>query len=152
MDDMNGTEFIPAGKIYEWASGQDHKKKSFEYDYNIGFVFIALAIFGPYIIQYSSMMNAIHNKGLFRQERFDKFHICKRIYLSLAFTWLGLLILPTIDILLKLQCIVDTIFLPFYCCKLKGDKNLNRVVREKTEKMFELVFNLNAFELETFEK
>lgn len=47
-----------------------NKDVGFKYDYNIGFIIIAMAVFGPYIIQYSSMMNAIHNKGLFRKERY----------------------------------------------------------------------------------
>ena len=37
----------------------------FEHHYNIAFILVALATFGPYIIQYSSMMNAIYHKGYF---------------------------------------------------------------------------------------
>lgn len=50
---------------------------TFEFHYNICFIIIAMAIFGPYIIQYSSMMNAIHHKGYFKKKKFNRFSCIK---------------------------------------------------------------------------
>jgi len=39
-------------------------------NYNVAFIMIVMSIMGPYIIQYSSLMNAIHNKGFFKADKF----------------------------------------------------------------------------------
>lgn len=35
-------------------------------DYNLCFIIVAMAIFGPYIIQYSSLMYIFFSKGFFK--------------------------------------------------------------------------------------
>ena len=59
--------------------------------YNIAFVFIMMAIFGPYIIQFSSMINALFVKGLYNDERWNKFNCCRRLQLYLSLTIFGLM-------------------------------------------------------------
>ena len=46
---------------------QPQEHNVFADNYNIGFIILVMAIFGPYIIQYSSLMSAIHNKGFFKE-------------------------------------------------------------------------------------
>ena len=70
-----------------------------------------MATFGPYIIQYSSMMNSIHLKGLFKKERYESFSCLKRFYLRCSFTALGLLIMPLIDITLKIETIINFVMI-----------------------------------------
>ena len=82
---------------------------------HIAFSLVGLAILGPYIIQYSSLMNAIHHKGYFKKEKFKKFGCLKRAYLYLAFTFIGLLIMPTIDFFLKVESIIKIFSFACYC-------------------------------------
>lgn len=49
--------------------------EGFKYDYSIVFTWILMATCGPYIIQYSSMMNAIYHKGFF--QNIKNFKCCK---------------------------------------------------------------------------
>ena len=81
--------------------------------YNIAFILIVMAIMGPYVIQYSSLMNAIHNKGFFKEVKFNTFGLLKKSSLILAFTALGLIIMPLLDILLKIEAILLVLTLPF---------------------------------------
>ena len=71
-------------------------------DYNIAFVFIMMAIFGPYIIQFSSMINAYFVKGLYTDERWKNFRFCRRVQLILSLSILGLIQLPFLDIYIKI--------------------------------------------------
>lgn len=97
------------------------------------------------------MMSAFQHKGYFNDENFNKFSCGKKFYYGLAFTILGLLIMPVIDIFLKLETLINFILLPFMC-KTSGMKEYNRLVHEWMENRIENIFNLNPFELETFEK
>lgn len=61
-----------AHKFYQLSREDPNlESEGFRYDYNIGFTVVMLAILGPYIIQYSTMMNAIHFKGYFKEQRFQ---------------------------------------------------------------------------------
>lgn len=60
------TDALLANEMY-WLSKDNSNKEVFADNYNIAFIMISMAIFGPYIIQYSSLMNAIHNKGFFKE-------------------------------------------------------------------------------------
>ena len=83
--------------------------------YNLAFILIVMAIMGPYIIQYSSLMNAIHNKGFFKEVKFNTFGRLKKLSLILAFTALGLIIMPILDIMLKLEAVLLVLTLPLQC-------------------------------------
>ena len=61
-----------------------------------------IAIFGPYIIQYSTMMNVLHVKGYFKEDTFKEHKCLKKLYLRGTFTFFGLLIMPIIDLSLKI--------------------------------------------------
>lgn len=60
------TDLMLAVQFYI-LSREDIKPGSqdFTYHYNIGCTVVLIAIFGPYIIQYSTMMNVLHVKGYF---------------------------------------------------------------------------------------
>ena len=51
--------------------------------YNLCFVWICLATFGPYIVQYSSQMSMMYQKGIFDESRFEKFTFRKKAFLVL---------------------------------------------------------------------
>jgi len=151
------TDVLFANHLY-WLSRRDPdiKTGTFKYDYNISFLFVSMAIFGPYVIQYASMINAIHSKGLFKITQLKKLSLCKKFYLIFSFTAVGLLIMPLIDALIKVQSILKVFFvligfdLDYF--RHKGDKTYRRIIQEYMELAFEYFFNLNAFELETFDQ
>lgn len=68
----------------------------------------------------------------------------------MSFTVLGLLIMPFVDIMLKLDALVHFLVSPLFC------KVNKRTIRQRIinweEKLFEKMFNLNSFELDNFEK
>ena len=128
------------------------KDEEFVHDYNICFMIVAMAIFGPYIIQYSSLMNSIHNKGFFKANKFNKFSFVGQIYLNISFTALGLLIMPIIDILLKIQAVVKVLSIPLCCKCCSKKKSVARQVQEESEYYLECMFSFNSFEFENFEK
>lgn len=110
-----------------------------------------MATFGPYIIQYSSMMNSFYNKGFFTSERFKRFTCCKKFQLYVVLTVLGLWTMPLIDLLIKIEALINLITVFFFTCDSNG-KTIGRRLHELMERGFEKAFNLNAFELEAFEK
>ena len=69
----------------------------------------------------------------------------------LAFTALGLLIMPLIDIMLKIEAIINLVMLPF-CCTCGRKDSISVSVTKSIEQAFEYTFNLNPFELASFEK
>ena len=65
--------------------------------------------------------------------------------------------MPLIDFLLKIEVIVNLIVLPFnsLCptCNHNGKrKSIGRIVHSEIEKLYEMFFSLNAYEIESFEK
>lgn len=103
-----------------------------------------MAVIGPYIIQYSSMMNAYFIKGAFNEERWQEFSPWRRIYLLATFTFIGLALMPIIDGYMKFEAIVLIVTLPFKCC--------SRYIRVQFEKNYDRLFLLTFFEIEAFEK
>lgn len=98
---------------------------------------VCFAIVGPYIIQYSSMLNAIHYKGYFKTAKSKNLGCLRRIYLYTAFTFIGLLIMPLIDLMLKLEAIVKVLSIACICQKRVRNeamvKPLGRIVQQKIE-------------------
>lgn len=75
-----------------------------------------------------------------------------KIYLFIASTFIGLSIMFIVDIIQKFESILMIIILPF-SCKLKSKKSLNRVINEWLHHhLYEDIFKLNQFEIDTFEK
>ena len=118
-----GTDLFLAKQMYEFsqaeltASGGD-----FTHDYNICFIWIILASIGPFLIQYSSQINILYHKGTYQNNNFDRQGIMKRLYFLLQVTAIGLLFIPMIDIILKIQGILQFILLPL-CCNCKKSKS-----------------------------
>ena len=124
------------------------------YHYNIGFTVVFLATCGPYIIQYSSMMNAFHNKGCYKEPNLKDAGFFRKLYLYLATTFIGLLIMIIVDILQKIESIIRILLIPISCkVKSQRNKSVRRLVQEWIhQEFFEKIFKLNSFELDTFEK
>lgn len=59
----------------------DSYNKKFTNDYSICFIWIAMSTFGPYIIQYSTLMNQLYHKGMYQKENYKKHSACKKVYL-----------------------------------------------------------------------
>lgn len=60
--------------------------------------------------------------------------------------------MPVIDILLKLESFINFILMPFSSCKGENEHPIGRRFHTWYEDMFDTVFNLNALELDNFEK
>ena len=75
-------------------------------------------------------MNSIHNKGFFKAEKQKKFKCCRRIYLYFALTALGLLIMPIIDLLLKVEAVIRFLSIPLICKSGNEKKTISRKIHE----------------------
>lgn len=118
-------------------------------DFKICFVWIAMAIFGPSIIQYSSYMNLLYHKGIYQHENYSQESCAKRMCLLLSLTWLGLVVIPLIDLLIKLENIINVILIPFTCCKKNG-RSLNERIRLRIRLHIQGTLEMNDFEIENF--
>ena len=61
------TDLSLAKTMYDYSREDFTNKEDTKFmnDYNICFVVICLATFGPYLIQYSSYMNLLYHKGIY---------------------------------------------------------------------------------------
>ena len=118
--------------------------------YNIAFIWIMMAIFSPYIIQFSSMINAFFVKGLFEDDRWKRFYILRRCYLILSLSFLGLAILPMLDLYIKVQSVILVLIIPLYFCKSCKDRFV--AIRRYLESLYNKTFLLTFYEVESFEK
>ena len=59
--------------------------------------------------------------------------------------------MPAIDIIQKFEAIIGILLLPFKCLGT-NEYNVSRRFHAWIEKKYEDIFNLNAFEIDTFEK
>ena len=66
-------------------------------------------------------------------------------------TAVGLLFIPLIDVTIKLQTLVNVLFLPFQCCKRNG-KTLSERVRDKLPARVADLTEMNDFELLNFKQ
>lgn len=86
-----------------------------------------MCILGPYIIQFSAVMNIYYMKGYFKRERWKKYRCRTKIRMFLVFTILGLVLMPIIDLVIKIVGLIILITLPCKCRKI------NRRVRRYIE-------------------
>lgn len=121
----------------------------FVYDYNICFVWISLSTFGPFLIQYASQMNLLYQKGAFSSQNLNRIGIFKKVCLFFQLTAIGLVLIPLIDILIKVHNVINVLFLPFCCCKRRG-KALNERVHNCLTQFTLRLTNMNEFELHNF--
>ena len=79
-----GTDLSLAKKMYD-SSREEIKDGVVQvsHHYNLCFVCICLAVFGPYIVQYSSQMSMMYQKGIFNENRFKNFTTMKKVFLGL---------------------------------------------------------------------
>lgn len=85
-----------------------------EVDYNIAFIMVVLAISGPYIIQYSSTMNAYFVKQVYTEEKWREFGYFRTFYLTMMMSIFGLFWVVLTDVYMKIEAIIQLITLPFY--------------------------------------
>ena len=86
-------------------------------DCNICFVLINLAIFSPLIIQYSTRINMLYHKGMYRKDKFDNLSIKNRIILVLDLTFMSIFMIFGLEIILVLQSLIKVALLPFRICQ-----------------------------------
>lgn len=108
-----------------------------------------MAIFSPYIIQFSSMINAFFVKGIFEDERWSKFNCGRKLYLFLNLSFLGLFILPFLDFFIKVRATILLLLLPLHFTKFNG---AYRSLRKSLESFYNQTFLLTFYEVESFEK
>lgn len=75
----------------------------------------------------------------------------------MVFTTIGIFVMPLIDIILKIEVIINILILPFnyVCPRIKRGKEqvpIGKWIHGKIEDWYEAVFNLNPYEIESFEK
>ena len=86
-------------------------------------------------------MNVIYLKGSYTSEKMVKHSCWKKFYLHLSFTVFGLLMMPVIDIFIKIEAAVNLVTCIYDYFKSKS--RLNRKVHEQMDKIYERAFNLN---------
>lgn len=105
------TDFSLANHLY-WVSRPQKNLLGYELRHkneahcNIAFVWCVMAIIGPYIIQYSSMMNSYFIKGVFNEAMWNEFTFIRKVYLWGTFTFLGLVLMPIIDCYMKFEAVI----------------------------------------------
>ena len=52
------------------------------HDYNKCFIWISMCVFGPYIIQYSTQMSMLYQKGVFEANKMKRHSFLKRVCLN----------------------------------------------------------------------
>ena len=145
------TDVHLAKTMFEKSKMKDADGKIPDDDYNICFVWISLAIFGPYIIQYSSYISLLYHKGTYQYQNYMEESLAKRLCLIISLTWLGLIIIPLMDIMLKLENLVNVLFLPFDCCKC-GNQPLNARIRQGVRTYIKGALEMNEFEIGNFKQ
>lgn len=108
-----------------------------------------MAIVGPYIIQFSSMINAFFVKGIFEDDRWSRFTWIRKFYLFSSLTVIGLAILPILDIYIKVRATVLLLLLPLHWL---GCKDFYVKVRKSSESLVNNLLMLTFYEVESFEK
>ena len=88
---------------------------------------------------------------MYQKERFQEHSKCKQIYLNVIFTCLGLIIMPVMDLFIKIEALINVLMLPF-SCRRKGSPPLNFQIQRKLKKIFEDSFDINPYELENYQK
>ena len=76
-------------------------------------------------------MNLLYHKGIYKSSNLKKLGIFKSTYLLLQMTVFGLIMIPVFDIMIKIQTLINVLFMPFGCCKIQN-KALNERVRDYT--------------------
>lgn len=110
-----------------------------------------MAILGPYIIQYSTLMYSFHRKNYFKEEVFNNFSCIRKFYLVLSLTAFGMVLMPILDIWLKIFSAIR-VFCLLLICKTKSKKKYGWIAQDTIEKRFENMVNCNAYELDSYER
>ena len=110
-----------------------------------------MAIFGPSIIQYSSYMNLLYHKGIYQHDNYTKESSAKRLCLLLSLTWLGLVVIPLVDLLLKMENIISVLLIPFVCFKKNG-QSFNERISQGIRQYIQNTLEMNDFEIENFKQ
>ena len=110
-----------------------------------------MAIFGPSIIQYSSYMNLLYHKGIYQHDNYTKESSAKRLCLLLSLTWLGLVVIPLVDLLLKMENIISVLLIPFVCFKKNG-QSFNERISQGIRQYIQDTLEMNDFEIENFKQ
>ena len=129
----------------------DSRGGKFTHDYNVCFVWICLTVFGPYLIQYSSYINQLYHKGVYKQGTFHNQSFCKKLFLFFQMTAAGLIFIPTIDFIFKLQNLVKVVTLPFNCRNKRGIA-YNDAINQRFRIWIDKTLNMNEFEIVNFKQ
>ena len=125
-----------------------------KHDYNVAFMWCLMCICGPFIIQYSSMMNSFFLKGYYTEKNWKKLSCCRKMQAFFMLTFVGLIfIIPMLDITLKFEALAT--FLSLWCCFKKSKKSKNQLrieVSSYVEKQVRTLFGMNFYEITSFEQ
>lgn len=130
-----------------YKCGREHHTE--KNHYSICFSWIMLATFGPFIIQFSTYMSMLYHKEWYTDGKFKNAGKCKQIFLIITLTCFGAIVMFIIDMLQKIEAMVNFIMIPF-SCKLKSKKPIRQSVQEGMKWFFKEQFDLNQFDLEQF--
>jgi len=121
------------------------EKDGINHDYNKCFVWICLAVFGPVMIQYSSQMYMLYQKGMFTSHKFNKCGPVKRAYLTLQLSCFGVLFIIATDIFFKVKNFIHVLLLPFSNCSTKI-----RSIQQKISVFLQALIE-NAFDMTDYD-
>lgn len=120
-------------------------------DYNICFVWICLATFGPYLVQFSSHMSLLYNKGVYQDKNLKGFGCCKKLSLLIQLSAFGFIQILLIDLVLKIETVINALLIPFTCGK-KGMKPLRQRVQERLRSSIGEALEMTDFEIMNFKQ
>jgi len=97
------------------------------------------------MVQYSSQMYMLYQKGLFASQKYNRCGPVKRTYLNLQLTCFGVLFIFARDIFFKVKNFIDVFLLPFSYCSTKI-----RSLQQKISVFMQAVIE-NAFEMTDYD-
>lgn len=119
------TDMSLAAEMYWYSRTDIHTDgKRFYNHYNISFIVIVMATFGPYIAQYSSYTNLLYQKGSYSEEQLKNASPWRKACLMVLLTVVGILIMPLLDVSIKIEAVINLLCIPLICSR-KGKQPLN---------------------------
>ena len=106
-----------------------------------------MAIIGPYVIQYSTLMYSFHRQNFFKKEVYKAFPCLKIIYIFSSLTFLGIFLMPLLDIWQKIFTLIRLFSLLIFC-KNKDKKPLGWNIIDWFEHKLEKLLGSNTYELD----
>ena len=140
------TDVMLAVKVFHKINDPNNQNEENLIKCNISFVLISLSIFCPYLIQFSTRINMLYHRGMFKKDNLRRITKVKHVCLLLQISFIGVIFIPFIHIMLILQTVLKIITLPLACFKKNG-MPLNQKVSVRVQYWIKLLTEMNEYSI-----